>query len=296
MLKIFRKSKPIVDAVGVSAPPDNNYPVEVQQIHHAFNTAADRLVEEAKEIMTKAAACDIQKVSRLESLGFKQVKQVAEIKPLIKAADLSKEQLELLAYYKQNYPFNKFITEVMVQQICSNWGLVCGSVDLFKGFVPEKNLKQIEQFKLKPAEASIITFTNVRKYNGNNLIDNISITNGEVHCVRDYWHLYKKGSKLEHDNRAFQSSDGINFYASDMYNIFGLAHIGNIRFNISQGLQICAPIKDMDTTGMKISRGYKLVKHVPDPVVLQPVNGGYLILTAWGDEASDPLVVNEINN
>ena len=40
---------------------------------------------------------------------------------------------------------------------------------------------------------------------------------------------------------------------------------------------------------------YKIVP-VPDPVVLKEVKGGFLIVTAWGDEASDPNVVNEINN
>ena len=35
---------------------------------------------------------------------------------------------------------------------------------------------------------------------------------------------------------------------------------------------------------------------IPDPVVLQEVRGGYLIITAWGDEASDPLIVNKNNN
>jgi len=68
-------------------------------------------------------------------------------------------------------------------------------------------------------------------------------------------------------------------------------------FKESPKLQICAPIKDMDTSGLEIIDGYKLIKkYIPDPVVLQPVRGGYLILTAWGDEASDPIVVNEINN
>lgn len=59
-------------------------------------------------------------------------------------------------------------------------------------------------------------------------------------------------------------------------------------------LQICAPIKYMDIKGLELTEGYKLEKKfIPDPVVLQPVKGGYLILTAWGDEASDPLVVNQ---
>jgi len=63
------------------------------------------------------------------------------------------------------------------------------------------------------------------------------------------------------------------------------------RFNGKLTLKICAPLKDMDTTGKEL-RDYKLVNH-PDPVVLQPVKGGYLIVTAWGDESKDELVVNE---
>jgi len=62
------------------------------------------------------------------------------------------------------------------------------------------------------------------------------------------------------------------------------------------GLKICAPIADMDTTQMRITDGYKMEVVIPDPVVLQPVKGGYFIVTAWGDEASDEIVVNSIQN
>lgn len=50
--------------------------------------------------------------------------------------------------------------------------------------------------------------------------------------------------------------------------------------------KICAPIKDMDT------RGYVQKGHIMfyDPVVLQPVHGGYLIVAMWGDEANDELL------
>ena len=41
---------------------------------------------------------------------------------------------------------------------------------------------------------------------------------------------------------------------------------------------------------------FNILEHVPDPIVLQPVNHGYLILSAWGDEASDEIIVNEILN
>jgi hypothetical protein len=35
---------------------------------------------------------------------------------------------------------------------------------------------------------------------------------------------------------------------------------------------------------------------VDDPIVLRPVADGYLIVTAWGDEAKDPEIQNERNN
>ena len=65
-------------------------------------------------------------------------------------------------------------------------------------------------------------------------------------------------------------------------------------------LEICAPVKDFNTKGMEL-KDFKLSKiEIPDPVVLQPVNFKgekyYLIVTAWGDEASDELVVNETLN
>ena len=47
----------------------------------------------------------------------------------------------------------------------------------------------------------------------------------------------------------------------------------------------------MDTEGMGVKNGYKLEiakKHVPDPIVLHSVKGGYLILTMWADEQFDP--------
>jgi hypothetical protein len=125
------------------------YPKEVLEIHHEFFTAADKLVSEANVILENAAKQDITKVSRLEKFGFKQANQVTELKPLIEAAKLSEEQLQLLKDYSMKYPNNKFITEEQVKAICYKYNLVCGVVGRYKGFVPEKNLKQIEDFKLR---------------------------------------------------------------------------------------------------------------------------------------------------
>ncbi len=53
-------------------------------------------------------------------------------------------------------------------------------------------------------------------------------------------------------------------------------------------------------TNMEV-KDFKLTeREIPDPVVLQPVffknKKHYLIVTAWGDEASDDLVKNHNHN
>ena len=61
-------------------------------------------------------------------------------------------------------------------------------------------------------------------------------------------------------------------------------------------LHIVAPQKDFNMDSYEMS-GFKVVKKSPpDPIVLFKVAHGFIIVTAWGDEASDPLVMNEKNN
>jgi len=62
-----------------------------------------------------------------------------------------------------------------------------------------------------------------------------------------------------------------------------------------ENLLIIAPERKLDTHG-KIKEGHVLKIEIKDPVVLQPVEHGYLILSSWGLEASDDLIANPINN
>ena len=114
----------------------------------------------------------------------------------------------------------------------------------------------------------------------------------------NYYHMYENENSIKFSNRAFQSDDGIDWYSDDFNNIFGLQHLGRLRFTLefSSTLSICAPMKHMNVPSNYKLIGYKYVKEIEDPVVLCRVRGGYLIVTAWGDEASDEIVVNPVNN
>ena len=263
------------------------YPAIVEEIHTEFHTAADRLLEEAKQAISEASTKDIGKVVRLEKLGFKQANQVSELKPLIQKAEMSKEQIGLVEYYSLNYPLNKFITEEQVKTICFKYNLVCGPVGRYKGFVPEKNLKEIESFQLNKNDAA----TCFREVNTGELFflgESDFTETGKRYCRNNAFYI------VGHNE--------VNIYGSDPLLTDACLSRYSHRSGLlvkpeTNSLQICAPVKDMDLSGMTIEDGYKVQKiHIPDPVVLKPVKGGYLIVTAWGDEASDEDVVNQKMN
>jgi hypothetical protein len=231
------------------------YPAIVQEIHHEFETAGEKLLCEAKQFLQEAATKDKKKGKLLASLGFINTQEAKMVEGLAAKEIQYKNQMDSVAYYHQNYPFNKFITEDQVRQICEKYGLVCGGIERYKGFVPNEKLIQISNFNPKEKDVLLEAWSigTHRDYK-----DEVLNDNGVSH---DRWpSLYKKEMR-------------------------------------KAPLQICAPSKDMILDkGLLV--GYRIVdvKDVPDPVVLQPVKGGFLIICAWGDEASDPLVVNQINN
>ena len=243
MFKLFKKQQPM----------ETKYNQVIEQIHHEFNTAGDQLLQEAIGILADSKLKDKHKGKLLARLGFVNTPQAKETLDAERAEKQAEETANLVHYYSQKYPFNKFINEEAVKKICSKYNLVCGDVSLYKGFVPADKLEIISNFKISYSDTKMTVWSIgiCGDYKG------IEKKDGGEDAIR-YTSLYKKEMRVE-------------------------------------GLKICASLKDMDVTGMRLS-GYNLIKHIPDPVVLQPCKGGYLIVCAWGDEASDEIVVNPIQN
>jgi hypothetical protein len=60
-------------------------------------------------------------------------------------------------------------------------------------------------------------------------------------------------------------------------------------------LMIAAPQKDMRIDfDERVDENGNIV--VQDPIVCLQVNGGYIVLAAWGEEGQDPQVFNVTNN
>ena len=267
---------------------------DIEMIHDEFNCAGEIILQEAENIIASAPKLETKKIDRLRTLGFNNVPQVSEANLIQKQTGLATEISERIMKYKVEYPGYKFITKDMVTQICEKYNLVCGDLGRFEGFVPEDNITEIERFRKKyPKLEKIGSFTPYGSRGGDGADDVIVSLDGcdfefDTGNGSSYTHVEgtnKDGKRFGFIQRIAEH-DGVHF--------FGDCYLGGGNLKI-EGLQICAPLKDMNTKGLTL-KGKFLVKEIPDPVVIQPIEGGYLVLTAWGDEASDALVVDQQMN
>lgn len=242
----------------------------IAEIHSEFDSASEKILQEAKDLIS---GINTEKADRLRSLGFAQAKPVTETQQARQLKEKNEELARKVEYFKQWYPHNKFITEEAVRTICEKYGLVFGDASYYRGDVPEKNVLEMEAFSLRKEDMRTETSwedmvmgrvrgSMERFISHNPFGPSFIIREGEMNYGID-WGYEDKPSKKEK--------------------------------KVKPAFKICAPESDFDMT-MLSRKGHKLELNIPDPIVLQPVNGGYLIVTKWGLEASDEIVRNEKDN
>ena len=229
----------------------------IAEIHNDFDSASERLLKEAKDIVAQ----DTGKGDRLKHLGFSNAKPVKEVEGVRQAQYEMRQLADRVSYFNQWYPHNKFITEESVKKICEKYGLVFADAQFYKGDVPEKNLREMEQFVLRKEDVAPDTLGDI-------------VGRFRSRLMGADWGLGSLSGWMELPRPSFEYEEPKATKPS---------------------FKICAPEKDFDTT-MLDKKGHKLELNIPDPIVLQPVKGGYLIVTKWGLEASDDLVKNEKAN
>lgn len=299
MFPFFKKSEKKVEItnvidteVGVAskvetlvAPKQPKYPAIVNQIHGEFMGAGDKLLQDSLGILNECTVKDIEKGKRLRALGFTNAPQVQEAIQIETKMAEAEHTAKLVHYYSMQYPNNKFITNAMILEICNKYNLIFGNIDRYTGFVPEKNLSEIEKFKIRKDDEGI-GFSNGFFFK--NAVIKLSQFDSK------YYHIFEN-SVSDKSHYSYQSTDGKDFYGYDKKNIFGKAHLGfqNHFYLNTENLMICAPLHDMKIGENERISTNRTIERIPDPVVCKQVDGGYLIVTAWGDEASDEVVVNQ---
>jgi len=254
----------------------------VEEIHQTFMTEVDKLLREAKISKSSDTIKQnlIEKTRKLQSLGFTKTKEIIEGEEEIKRLRVIEREnsnkrslIKAIDYFSSKYPQYKFITEESVKSICGKYGLIYSEVSNYIGTVPDENLAQMNAFKIDSEDVCYIKTNLSRGFSGLQLISHSQYVSENTRGISDssYARLMSGGSFHNYQN--------------------------NFSYNKAP-LEIAAPISDFNLEDREI-KDFKLsIKaKAPDPVVLQPVfysnTKYYLIVTAWGKEAEDSLVVNE---
>lgn len=272
----------------------NNYPKVVEQIHNEFNTAGEKLLQESLEIIEQCNQRDLRKGELLNSIGFVSSQQSGFFHKTIETAKEAQTMASIVETYRRQFPSNKFIRHEDVVIINNKYNLKLGCIEDYIGFVPEKNLNEIHAFKSKNS------FSNKRYF-----IESIDIFQMALIYSRSKA-KFKDYLKSINYCLIAASERHANTLLNELCSLFSskkhdskYIRIHGCSFVEKPVFSICAPAKDFkkQTLFQKVfSPVATKFHHVPDPVVLYPVEHGYIIVTAWGDEASDPLVANENMN
>lgn len=276
----------------------------VKAIHKDFNGIADvidgmtkGLIEEANAIINnEQEKIDklTDKMNGLKMLGFIGSSEYTEYEKSLKDLYAKREEnkkkqelIKLIESYKFRYPNNKFVNKDMIESLCKKYNLWFVPAEDFKGTIPNKNLKEMINFKLKEEDIQLESFKD--RFN-----DYVSVGFEET----------KRLTAIAHNNQGKSKEISVEVDARNgdgTIKVYTTVSIRNRRF-------ICCPVSDINPSEVRNKyRSWNSAYYSPedkawnkaeviDPVVLREVRGGYLIETAWGPEASDEIVVNQQNN
>jgi hypothetical protein len=232
-----------------------------QQIYHDVYSAQELLLVESKDYLDNAPNLEDEKYQRskeLFKLGFRKTAEVQDYLTLYEWESRYKYVKECVEYYSYYYPLNKFITEDAIEKVCKKYGLLLADAHDYISNIPERNQADIINFRIKAK-------------------DIFQYADGWGTHPEDAWRWISSSEGYErlHEQRK-QEIERRSGHLDAMIPGFKL--------------KIVAPKDKLDLTGKEVV-GHEL--RINDPIVLQKVNGGYLIVTSWGLEASDELVRNE---
>ncbi len=250
----------------------SNKPTADEILHKEVYSTQELLLLEAERIINEPPKYDEEKYQcllKLHQMGFRSVEEVKEFKENDDEIKYQKHLKKTIEYYSQRYPLYRFITKNAVENVCKKYGLLLTEVKNYIGEIPEKNQKELINFKVRRGDTrapiEIWSWDDNRRYGNNDYNSDI----------------------IEKEKKANPN------YQEEMIN--------------GRDLLIIAPQEKIDLKDLEV-HGHIVTEKVKDPIVLQCVDSyglyyhpnksanGYLIATSWGPEAYDENVTNAINN
>ena len=285
-------------------------PTPVEVIHAEFDSAQDRILDECDKVLAELqipTETQIEKkASIMEELGFvnsETIQQARVLKErtqkLEQKINLTTTQAESIRYFKQKYPFEKFITVDELNRICEKYNLIHAPAKNYIKDIPEKNVLEMKNCKKLEAEDSFKNYQVLQlkeKYFKSNTPKFIVKACVEGLELRNIIHDgFNNNSCI---NRFFNLASNTIYYEFNSMDY-------KITTVDKSGLFVAAPKSHFNLDGLtkKTKFGFfnVTVQEVKDPVVFEYCKNDICrIITKWGtdDDQSylDPSLTNEIFN
>lgn len=266
----------------------------VLKIHNEIDSAQDRLLAEANLLIGENSVSNsmLSKVQRLKNLGFNNTEEVRSTNEKLVINNMTTVLANTIKYYKETYPFLKFLTIEEFEKICDKYNLIYAPVTNYKKDVPEDNILEIEsaQVLLRKDEQKNMTLLRVQSSNR----CESDLTTDERKLIYDTGFYVETESLNEHSGVYGYSPE---VFVSKLLNRkidfrWSSIHCDAISTVDKQGLFIAAPKSHFDVDGLTEvgKKGFfkKILLPEPkDPIVFRFVNGGLQILSKWGLEGDD---------
>ncbi|MDR2816066.1 MAG: hypothetical protein LBB62_05120 [Proteiniphilum sp.] len=248
----------------------------VREIHSAFDNASDTLAGKSASVLANNAGAIeafMKKAERLKALGFTNCADVKKAEQLMKELEVYKTA----SAYRQKYPFLKFVTREQLDILCGKYRLVYAQVEHYTGSIPLKKQEDIDYWidKIDPDDIQVYTFKYTLTYMYNH-----------TECTYECTHTTNNPEPLDpYDVRSYAEKRGVLIdYRLGM----------ETEVLSSSDLIIAAPQSQFTGLEKMERKGFGFFARkieIPDPIVLQPVKGGYLVLAKWGEGADDELLM-----
>jgi hypothetical protein len=243
--------------------------MQLAEIQSAVDTAVKQLRNPG------AHKSDDGTIEALKAIGFTKSVNVADVKD-------HNSHYKAAASFYDSYPIYKFITNHQLTKLQNRFKLVRGPIDQFKGSIPDKNIKELCQAK--------IDFGDIN-WNATDKVSQVAelvadALFGKKPSVKDSIFgsdMDFLSSFMDRDKRPRES-----------FSDFVRNKERSGRYRESDSLTLAQMFKENPAVLTIVAGAEAFEKDVPEscPIVAVAVNGGFLIVTAWGDGAQDPDVAN----
>lgn len=274
------------------------------QILRDVNNAEDLALQVAINFINGPKPFNDEKYARLEKLaemGFENVDEVNDLLTYKRKLNGQLEIVDQIREYQRVYPMYKFIDMDGVEQLCKKYGLLLTSVDKYKADIPDKNQVDIVNFKVQPRH--IREATELNRFDGSefgsfmsdgDFVYGMTNTRSRRIDMEANWNWMISSLKRERNIGPYFDVTPKDIDVPKLISKFGLPLKAEKEIEYVSGKNLCilAPERMLITSG-NLKKGHILLN---DPIILQPVKLGYIIITAWGLEAADSSVLNPSHN